>query len=108
MTSEEIFNDQSYLGFDQVRFDNFNELNIDFKNKKILELGSGIGNHTDFLLTKKPKFIVSVEGLKENFDVLEKDSNVKNPCFVSCTTLKILLPTIGTLTGYTITGCCII
>jgi len=81
MTPEEVFNDETYLGFDQVRFDNFNELNIDFKNKKILELGSGIGNHTDFLLTKKPKVIVSVEGLKENFDVLEERFKRKKSVF---------------------------
>lgn len=48
-TPEQIFNDESYLGFDEVRFQNFDKLKIDFKGKNILELGSGIGNHTKFI-----------------------------------------------------------
>lgn len=72
MTPKEVFDDVSYVGFDKVRFENFDKLNIDFKNKNILELGSGIGNHTKFLLTKKPKCIVSIEGREDNFEVLKK------------------------------------
>ena len=80
-TPQEIFNDSTYINFDQVRFENFDKLGIDFKNKNILELGSGIGNHTNFLLTKKPKFIVSIEGREDNFEVLKKtikSKKVKN------------------------------
>lgn len=80
-TPEQIFNDESYLGFDEVRFKHFDTLKIDFKGKKILELGSGIGNHTKFLATKKPKLIVSVEGREDNYEVLKnnflKDKSVK-------------------------------
>lgn len=71
-TSKDIFDDEVYLRFDQVRFDNFDTLKIDFKNKNILELGSGIGNHTDFILSKKPKNIVSIEGREENYKLLEE------------------------------------
>jgi hypothetical protein len=70
-TSEEIFNDNSYLGFDEIRFKHFDSLKIDFKNKYILELGSGIGNHTKFILSKKPKYVVSIEGREDNYDVLK-------------------------------------
>jgi SAM-dependent methyltransferase len=67
----EIFNNKEYQQADIVRFDNFNLLNIDFNGKTILELGSGIGNHTDFILSKKPKKIVSIEGQLCNFDILK-------------------------------------
>jgi hypothetical protein len=77
-TPNEIFDEESYTGFDKVRFEHFNTLNIDFKNKNILELGSGIGNHTKFLLTKKPKYIVSIEGREDNFQVLKKTIKNKN------------------------------
>jgi len=68
----EIFNNNEYKEADRVRFDNFNELNIDFNDKTILELGSGIGNHTDFILTKNPRKIVSIEGQLCNFEILHK------------------------------------
>jgi hypothetical protein len=67
----EIFNNKEYQQADIVRFKNFNLLNIDFDGKTILELGSGIGNHTDFILSKKPKKIVSIEGQLCNFDILK-------------------------------------
>lgn len=72
-TPEQIFNDNGYVGFDGIRFSNFNDLKIDFKNKNILELGSGIGNHTKFILSKKPNLIVSIEGREDNFKILEND-----------------------------------
>ena len=68
----EIFNNNEYREADRVRFDNFNKLNIDFNDKIILELGSGIGNHTDFILTKNPIKIVSIEGQLCNFEILQK------------------------------------
>ena len=68
----EIFNNKEYQQADIVRFENFNLLNIDFNGKTILELGSGIGNHTDFILSKNPKKIVSIEGQLENFKILQK------------------------------------
>lgn len=67
----EIFNNIEYQEADRVRFDNFNDLKIDFNDKTILELGSGIGNHTDFILTKNPKKIVSIEGQLCNFEILQ-------------------------------------
>ena len=72
ITPELIFNDKGYLEFDKVRFDNFDKINIDINGKTVLELGSGIGNHTKFLYHKSPKKIITVEGRKQNFDVLKE------------------------------------
>jgi hypothetical protein len=66
-----VFNNDEYKTIDEARFKNFDDLKIDFKDKDILELGSGIGNHTEFLLSKNPKSILSVEGRKENYLILK-------------------------------------
>jgi 2-polyprenyl-3-methyl-5-hydroxy-6-metoxy-1,4-benzoquinol methylase len=57
---------------DNIRFEHFDTLGIDFKDKTILELGAGIGNHTKFLLSKMPKKIIAVEGREDNLEVLAK------------------------------------
>jgi 2-O-methyltransferase len=77
-TPEQIFNDEGYVSFDKVRFEHFDTIGIDFKGKNILELGSGIGNHTKFLMSKKPKFIMSIEGRQDNFNVLKETVKSKN------------------------------
>lgn len=51
-------------------FEQIDSLTIDFKGKTILELGSGIGEHTEYLLNEKPRMIVSVDGSKINFNNL--------------------------------------
>jgi len=71
-TPEEVFDEPQYLSIDKVRFDNFDTLNINLKGKTVLELGSGIGNHTLFLLKKKPKKIITVEGREDNVEVLKE------------------------------------
>lgn len=73
LTPELVFNNESYIGFDKVRFEHFDTLNIDIKGKTVLELGSGIGNHTKFLYGKSPSKIISVEGRSENVEVLKKN-----------------------------------
>lgn len=70
-----IFNSEFSRLIDKVRFENFNTLEIEFENKIILELGSGIGNHTDFILSKNPKKVVTIEGRLENYTILEKKYN---------------------------------
>ena len=72
LNPKQVFNADFYSDFDNIRFEHFDTLNLDLKNKTILELGSGIGNHTDFLLTKKPKKIVSIEGRLANYEILEE------------------------------------
>jgi len=51
-------------------FEYIDSLKIDFKGKTILELGSGRGEHTAFLLKKEPRMIVSVEDCSIDFDFL--------------------------------------
>ena len=59
-------------------FDNIDGLSIDFKGKTILELGSGRGFHTEFLLKKQPKMIVAVKDYNVNYDFLmDKFKNIK-------------------------------
>lgn len=94
-TPEQIFNDESYLGFDEVRFQNFDKLKIDFKGKNILELGSGIGNHTKFILSKKPKLVYSIEGREDNYEVLKKNFEKKKSVKCVLHDLEKLIPDYG-------------
>jgi len=71
-TPEEVFDEVNYLGFDKIRYDHFDTLNIDLKGKVVLELGSGIGNHTLFLQSKTPKKIITLEGREDNMVVLKE------------------------------------
>lgn len=79
---ENIFNNDEYIVIDKARFENFNELNIDLTNKTILELGCGIGNHTEFLLSKNPNKLICIEGREENF-LLHKNRFSDNDKVVS-------------------------
>lgn len=69
---EEPFNTINYKRIDLARFNHFNALNIDFQDKIILELGAGIGNHTEFILSKNPNKIYSIEGREENISILKE------------------------------------
>jgi cyclopropane fatty-acyl-phospholipid synthase-like methyltransferase len=53
-------------------FEQIESLSIDFKGKTLLELGSGNGEHTEYLLNKEPRMIVAVDSSKLNFDNLLK------------------------------------
>lgn len=53
-------------------FEQIDSLSIDFKGKTVLELGSGIGEHTEYLFHKEPRMIVSVESSKIHFNHLLK------------------------------------
>jgi SAM-dependent methyltransferase len=66
------FDTNYYAKIDNLRFEHFDTLNINFKGKKILELGSGVGNHTKFILSKKPKLVVAVEGRQSNCDITKE------------------------------------
>lgn len=47
-------------------------LKIDFNEKRILEVGAGIGDHTRFLLNKGPKKITSLDARIENINILRE------------------------------------
>ncbi|MBK7362931.1 MAG: class I SAM-dependent methyltransferase [Micavibrio sp.] len=57
----------------KVSFEQIESLGIDFKNKTILELGSGKGEHTEYLFNKEPRMIVAVDSSKNNIDSLLKN-----------------------------------
>lgn len=56
----------------KVCFEQIESLEINFKDKTVLELGSDTGEHTEYLLNKQPRMIVAVDGSKINFDNLLK------------------------------------
>lgn len=70
--TDSIFNAQFYKELDIARFNHFDTLGVDFKNKTILELGAGIGNHTEFILSKSPKKVYVIEGRGENIEILQQ------------------------------------
>jgi phospholipid N-methyltransferase len=69
-TPYDDFHSEFYLKHNQSRFDHLNTINIDFEGKSILEIGAGIGDHTKYLLNKKPTNILALEARKENVKVL--------------------------------------
>jgi len=66
------FHSDHYLNHNLKRLQHLDSLNIDFNNKSVLELGAGIGDHTDFLLSKNISEILVTDARKENLDYLNK------------------------------------
>lgn len=64
------FNLDYYKKIDLARFNHFDTLNINFNDQIVLELGAGIGNHTEFILSKNPKKVYVLEGRPENMSIL--------------------------------------
>ncbi|RXJ85290.1 FkbM family methyltransferase [Arcobacter sp. CECT 8985] len=69
---EDQFKSNHYQRHNEARFNHLESLSIDFNDKTVLELGAGIGDHTEFLLSLGVKNITSLEGRKENFDILQE------------------------------------
>lgn len=67
-----LFNAEYYKKIDLARFNHFDTLNINLKDQIILELGAGIGNHTEFILSKNPKKVYVIEGREENISILKE------------------------------------
>jgi 2-polyprenyl-3-methyl-5-hydroxy-6-metoxy-1,4-benzoquinol methylase len=67
-----IFNSTDYKAIDTARFEHLAGLEIPLKGKTILELGAGIGNHTENLKTYSPKKIICVEGREQNLAYLQQ------------------------------------
>jgi hypothetical protein len=79
MDNKQIFRTMSYIRHNQRRLEHLSSFKFDLHNKKILELGAGIGDHTHFYLDRKCK-VISLEAREENVEVLKKEfihENVK-------------------------------
>lgn len=88
---EEQFHSERYLEHNKKRLEHLESLNIDFKGKAVLEVGAGIGDHTEFLLTRGCSHIYVTEGRSENLDFLEK--RYKNEKRVTVSALNLESPT---------------
>lgn len=71
-TPYDDFHRDDYLEINSKRFDHLDSLNIDFANKSVLEIGAGIGDHTDNLLRYHPKSIHVTDVREENLLILRE------------------------------------
>lgn len=71
-TPYDDFQREDYLDINKRRFDHLDILNIDFSDKTILEVGAGIGDHTDNLLKYNPKFLYVTDVRDENILILRE------------------------------------
>lgn len=67
---EKAFSSPRYQLVNKVRLEHLASLNLDIDGKSVLELGAGIGDHTQFFVNRKCK-ITSTEGRPENLVVLK-------------------------------------
>ena len=66
------FRADKYLLHNQRRFEHLDSLELNFAGKSIFEVGAGIGDHTEHLLTKGISRILTTEAREENFDILKQ------------------------------------
>ncbi|MCI0471576.1 MAG: class I SAM-dependent methyltransferase, partial [Candidatus Aminicenantes bacterium] len=64
------FHSDKYLHHNRKRFEHLDSLNIDFSGKKVLEVGAGIGDQTDYLLAKGCSQVLVTEVRPENLAIL--------------------------------------
>ncbi len=66
----------------EVRLKHLDSLNLPLKNKKILDVGSGVGILANYLYKKSPH-ITCIDGRKKNIDFLKRYApHIKNSSFV--------------------------
>lgn len=73
------FHRDDYLEINSRRFEHLDSLSVDFVNKDILEIGAGIGDHTDHLLKFAPRSLFVTDVRDENLQILRnkfKDNHV--------------------------------
>lgn len=66
----DIFHSQHYQRHNQKRLEHLASLNLDLVNCTVLEVGAGIGDHTNFFLERDCK-VVSTEPRVENLKILQ-------------------------------------
>jgi hypothetical protein len=67
---KKAFASPRYKLVNKARLEHLASLNLDINKKSVLELGAGIGDHTQFFINRECK-ITSTEGRPENFLVLK-------------------------------------
>ncbi len=70
---QDCFHRDDYLDINNSRFEHLDLLGIDFSNKAILEVGAGIGDHTNHLLKYGPKHIHATDIREENIQILRNN-----------------------------------
>ena len=74
-TPLEIFNNNEYQEVDRVRFDNFNELNVDFNDKILygVDFDEKLNNLTSKLIDLFDESVSLENKIKESFKVIKHD-----------------------------------
>lgn len=72
------FHSDEYLLHNRSRHEHLDSLNIPLRNKSILEVGAGIGDHTEYLLNLKPRNILCLEARDDNIEIINNRFN-ENP-----------------------------
>jgi FkbM family methyltransferase len=67
----EAFRHVRYIQHNQRRLEHLASLGLDLENKTVLEVGAGIGDHTQFFLDRGCQVTVT-EGRPENLEILKK------------------------------------
>lgn len=67
----------NYIRHDKRRQEHLASLGLDFQRLSVLELGAGIGNHTEFFLDRNCK-VLSTEPREENIQILKRRFEGRN------------------------------
>jgi len=78
MRPEQKFHSKGYLEINQARFDHLESLGIYFKGAVILEVGAGIGDHTENLLNLGVARVIATDARKENLAILKEKFKEKD------------------------------
>lgn len=69
LSSVDVFHSVYHLQHTQRRLEHLATLGLDIAGKTVLEVGAGIGDHTNFFLDRGCK-VLTTEGRKENLEIL--------------------------------------
>lgn len=62
-----VFHEAGYVAHNKARLDHLASLNLPLQNRDVLELGAGIGDHTQFFLDRECR-VLSTDGRSENIE----------------------------------------